>query len=64
MHLANRSLFIALALLLWSFRVVERPEAPIDTTPDRDNAVAHLAHFEVDVVPRIREAQLREMMEI
>ena len=64
MHLANRSLFIALALLLWSFRVVERPEVPIDTTPDKDNAVAHLAHFEVDVVPRIGEAQLREMMEM
>ncbi|KAI9573127.1 cytochrome P450 [Boletus coccyginus] len=63
MHLANRSLFIVLALLLWSFRVVERPEAPIDTTPDTDNVVAHLAHFEVDFVPRTGDAQLREMMQ-
>ncbi|KAI9573125.1 cytochrome P450, partial [Boletus coccyginus] len=63
MHLANRSLFIALALLLWSFRIVERPEAPIDTTPDKDNVVAHLAHFEVDFLPRTRDAQLRELME-
>jgi len=62
MHLANRSLFIALALLLWSFRIVERPEAPIDTTPDTDNVVAHLAHFEVDFAPRIEEARLREVM--
>lgn len=64
MHLANRSLFIALTFLLWSFRVIERPEAPIDTTPDKDNVVAHLAHFEVDFVPRTRDAQLREMMEM
>ena len=62
MHLANRSLFIALALVLWSFRIVERPEAPIDTTPHTDNIVAHLAHFEVDFVPRIEEARLREAM--
>lgn len=62
MHLANRSLFIALALLLWSFRIVERPEAPIDTTPDRDNILAHPAHFEADFVPRIEEARLREVM--
>jgi cytochrome P450 len=61
-HLATRSLYIALAFLLWSFRLVERPDAPIDTTPDRDNAVAHLAPFVVDFVPRIEEARLREMM--
>ena len=62
MHLANRSLFIALALVLWSFRIVERPEASIDTTPDTDNVVAHMAQFEVDFVPRIEEARLREVM--
>lgn len=63
MHLAKRSIYIALAFVLWSFRIVERPEAPIDTTPDRDNVVAHLAHFEVDFVPRIEAARLREMTE-
>lgn len=62
MYLANRSIFIALAFLLWSFRIVERPEAPIDTTPDKDNVVAHLPRFEVDFVPRINEARLREVM--
>ena len=62
MHLANRSLFIALAFVLWSFRIVERPEAPIDTTPDTDNVVAHMAQFGVDFVPRIEEARLREVM--
>lgn len=62
MHFANRSIFIALALLFWSFRMVERPEAPIDTTPDKDNAVAHLAQFGVDFVPRTNEVRLREVM--
>lgn len=62
MHLANRSLFITLGLLIWSFRFVERPEAPIDTTPDRDNIVSHLPHFKVKFVPRIEEAWLKEVM--
>ena len=62
MYLANRSIFIGLALLLWSFQVVELPEALIDTTPDADNVVAHLAPFEVKFVPRMGEARLREMM--
>ena len=63
MHLANRSIFIGLALLLWSFRVVERPDAPIDTTPDNDNVQSHMAPFEVDFVPRsMDEARLIEVM--
>lgn len=62
MQLANRSIFIALALVLWSFRIVERPEAPIDTTPDNDNVQSHLADFKVNFVPRIKEARLREMV--
>ncbi|KAF8553251.1 cytochrome P450 [Imleria badia] len=62
MHFANRSISITLALVLWSFQIVERSKAPINTTPDRDNVVAHLADFEVKFVPRIEEAQLREMM--
>ena len=62
MYFANRSLYITLALLLWSFRVVERDDAPINTSPDKDNVVAHLAPFEVEFVPRIDEVRLREMM--
>ena len=62
MHLANRSIFIGLALLLWSFQIVELPEAPIDTTPDTDSVVAHLMPFVVRFVPRMGEARLREMM--
>ncbi|KAF8129486.1 cytochrome P450 [Boletus edulis] len=62
MYFANRSLFIALAALLWSFRIVERPDTPIDTTPDMDNIVSHMTPFEVDFVPRVEEARLREMV--
>jgi len=62
MDLANRSMFIALAHLLWSFRIREHPGTPIDTTPDMDNAVAHLPPFEVDFVPRIDVERLREAM--
>ncbi|KAG2093096.1 cytochrome P450 [Suillus discolor] len=31
MHLANQSLYIAIAFLLWSFRIAQRPDSPIDT---------------------------------
>ncbi|KAF8548569.1 hypothetical protein OG21DRAFT_1516161 [Imleria badia] len=64
MHFANRSIFIALALLFWSFHIVERPDAPIDTTPDKDNVVAHLQNFEVDFVPHMEEMRLQEMIDM
>ncbi|KAF9233850.1 cytochrome P450 [Melanogaster broomeanus] len=62
-HVANRSLYINLALLLWSFRVLERPEAPVDSHAFSGVIVAHAAPFEVDFVPRIAERKLKEMME-
>lgn len=62
MHLANRSIFIGLAFLLWSFRIVELPDAPIDTTPDNDNVQARMAPFEVEFVPRMDEARLRGLL--
>lgn len=60
--LANRSLYINLALLLWSFRIVERPDAPIDPDAYSDTVVAHAAPFDVEFVPRIKEDWLKEMM--
>ena len=48
MRLAN----IALALL-WSFRIVERPRAPIDTPSDKDNIQSHPPRFEVKFMTRI-----------
>ncbi|THU92354.1 cytochrome P450 [Dendrothele bispora CBS 962.96] len=32
-HVANRSLFIATALLLWAFRITQDPQNPINTKP-------------------------------
>ena len=59
-HVANKSLYINLALLLWSFRIVERPDAPIDPNNFSDTIVAHAAAFDVEFIPRIE--RLKEMM--
>ncbi|KAG2124871.1 cytochrome P450 [Suillus clintonianus] len=60
-HLADNSMFIGLALLFWSFRIDQRPDAPINTQAS-DSIVSHTAPFEINVVPRIDVAKLREMM--
>ncbi|KAG1797387.1 cytochrome P450 [Suillus plorans] len=61
MHLANHSLYINLALLLWSFRIAQRPGAPINTHAFSDAVIAHAAPFEIDVIPRMKVAKLKEM---
>ncbi|KAG1728771.1 cytochrome P450 [Suillus lakei] len=60
-HLAENSMYIGLALLFWSFRINQRPDAPINTQAS-DSIVSHAAAFEIDVIPRIEVAKLREMM--
>ena len=45
--LANRSLFINVALLLWAFRMTEDPETPIDTLGFTDTANTHPLPFKV-----------------
>ncbi|KAG2121273.1 cytochrome P450 [Suillus clintonianus] len=62
LHLANQSLYITLALLLWSFRIDQRPDTPINTHAFSDTVIAYSAPFEIDVVPRIEVAKLKEMM--
>lgn len=51
-HLANESLCITLALLLWSFRIVERPDARI----------AQAAPFDVEFIPRMEEGRLKALL--
>ncbi|KAF9230476.1 cytochrome P450 [Melanogaster broomeanus] len=63
LHLANRSIYISVALLLWSFRIAERPDAQIDVDSFTDSLVSRPAPFEVDFVPRMGEERLREIME-
>ncbi|KAF9223307.1 cytochrome P450 [Gyrodon lividus] len=62
LHVANRSLYINLALLFWSFRIVERPDARIDVNAFTDSIISRPVPFEVDFVPRMEEKWLREMM--
>jgi hypothetical protein len=62
MHLANQSLFIELALLLWSFRIAQRPDALIDTNAFCDVVTARALPFEVDVIPRMDVTRLKEMI--
>lgn len=63
-HVANRSLYINLALLLWSFRILQRPEAPIELGASgfRDAFVFDPKPFEVQFVPRVEEQWLRGLM--
>ncbi|KAG2159536.1 cytochrome P450 [Suillus bovinus] len=63
LHIANQSLYITLALLLWSFRIVQRPDAPINTHAFDDTVTPHAAPFEIDVIPRVEVAKLRAMMD-
>ncbi|KAG2068658.1 cytochrome P450 [Suillus decipiens] len=62
LHLANNSLYITLALLLWSFRVAQQPDAPIDTHAFSDTVIPRAAPFEIDVIPRMKVGKLREIM--
>jgi hypothetical protein len=54
-------MYISLALLFWSFRINQRPDAPINTQAS-DSVVSRAAPFEVDVIPRIEVERMREVM--
>ncbi|OJA08606.1 hypothetical protein AZE42_07139 [Rhizopogon vesiculosus] len=62
MHLANNSLYISLAFLLWSFRIAQRPDALIDTHAFGDTLMSHAAPFEVDFIPQTDVTKLQEMV--
>ncbi|KAF8551911.1 cytochrome P450 [Imleria badia] len=63
LHIATRSVFINAALLLWSFRVTQDPNSPIDDKGFVDGVIAHPKPFNVCFAPRIAdEAHLREVM--
>ncbi|KAF9239171.1 cytochrome P450, partial [Melanogaster broomeanus] len=61
LHVASRSLYINFVLLLWSFRIAERPNAPIDVDAFTNTGIPHALPFEVDFVPRMEEG-LKQMM--
>ncbi|KAH8113419.1 cytochrome P450 [Phellopilus nigrolimitatus] len=60
-HVANRSVFINTAFLLWAFRISQDPSSPIDSLAFTDTANTHPLPFRVKFEPRI--ANLRECVE-
>ncbi|KAG1885942.1 uncharacterized protein F5891DRAFT_1004197, partial [Suillus fuscotomentosus] len=46
-HVANRSIFINTAVILWAFRLSENPAAKIDTLAISNTATVHAAAFEI-----------------
>ncbi|KAI5994581.1 cytochrome P450 [Pisolithus orientalis] len=63
-HIANRSIFINASLLLWSFRITQDPNAPINDKGFVDGVIAHPKPFAACFTPRIGdEKHLRKVME-
>ncbi|KAG2072928.1 cytochrome P450 [Suillus decipiens] len=60
-HVANRSVFINTALILWAFRLSENPAAKIDSLDFSDTAAIHAAPFEICFEKRIDENLIREL---
>ncbi|KAG1798560.1 cytochrome P450 [Suillus plorans] len=60
-HVANRSVFITTALILWAFRLSENPAAKIDTLAFSDTPTIHAAPFELCFAKRIDENVVREL---
>jgi hypothetical protein len=52
-HIANRSVFINTALLLWAFKIAEDPAHPIDPMAFTDTANVHPLPFVAKFEPRI-----------
>ncbi|KAG1724531.1 cytochrome P450 [Suillus lakei] len=60
-HVANRSVFINTALILWAFRLSENPAAKIDTFAFSDTPNIHAAPFEICFEKRMDESVIREL---
>ncbi|KAF8551926.1 cytochrome P450 [Imleria badia] len=60
-HVANRSIFVNGALILWAFRLSEDPKAPIDSFDFSDTVNLIAAPFRVIFEPRSSEAQIRHL---
>ncbi|KAF7289950.1 Cytochrome P450 [Mycena indigotica] len=61
-HVANRSLFINTALLLWAFRISEDEKQPIDTMAFTNTANMHPLPFAVCFEPRRNVAKMTELL--
>ncbi|KAJ3550664.1 hypothetical protein NM688_g5022 [Phlebia brevispora] len=56
-HVANNSLYINTALLLWAFNITENPKAPIDTMNFTDTANVRPLPFKAIFEPRMDNLQ-------
>ncbi|KAG2142717.1 cytochrome P450 [Suillus cothurnatus] len=61
MYIARRSVYIAVALIFWSFTVAEDPSNPIDDTAFTPGVVSHQMPFSLVFKPRIDEVLLRNI---
>ncbi|KII86174.1 hypothetical protein PLICRDRAFT_114554 [Plicaturopsis crispa FD-325 SS-3] len=61
LHLANRSLFLNTAMILWAFHISQDPAHPIDTYATSDGSNVHPDKFAANFVPRMNG--LRAMVE-
>ncbi|KAG6330373.1 hypothetical protein ID866_8716 [Astraeus odoratus] len=63
-YLADRSLFVNTALMLWSFRISEDPAFPLDPLAFPDTVLVHPDRFKVIFEPRVNEETLRRLCTI
>ncbi|KAH7919526.1 cytochrome P450 [Leucogyrophana mollusca] len=63
-HVANRSIYINTALILWAFRLLENPAAPIDASLHAfsDTANMHAKPFEVRFEERLGVGVLKALL--
>ncbi|KAG9310289.1 cytochrome P450 [Chiua virens] len=61
LHIANRSIFMNTALILWAFCISDDPKAPIDTFDFTETVNQHPAPFRVVFEPRSSEADIRRL---
>ncbi|KAG1835390.1 cytochrome P450 [Suillus subalutaceus] len=61
LHVADRTVYIAVALILWSFTLAEDPSNPIDDTTFTPGIVSHQKPFSLTFKPRMDEASLRNI---
>lgn len=62
-HVANRSVFLNTALMMWAYRISEDPSKLIDTMAFSDTANMHAAQFEAVFEPRMPVDRLRMLLE-
>ncbi|KAG2156969.1 cytochrome P450 [Suillus clintonianus] len=61
LHVAKRSVYIAVAIVFWSFTLEEDPSNPIDDTAFTPGIVSHQKPFDLIFKPRMDEAALKHI---